>query len=166
MLGTGATPNLSGIVADEWWHRDLGMVLEAVHDADGSVTAKWLHVSGLGDAIDAAHTDAKAVGVALKPRAAVLPLGHRGLSIWYDWRAAKWTTLPSSAPVAWLDDFNRMHPVAEHFHDVWTPLDAARLAQLAQVDDGRAGEVGSEGFGPTFPHDLSTTAVPAKAVTR
>jgi hypothetical protein len=161
LLGTGATPNVSGIVADEWWHRDLGAALESVHDSDGSLSAKWLRVGGLGDAIAAAHGDGKAVGVALKPRAAILPLGHHGLPIWYDWHEVKWA---SSAAPPWLDDYNRTHPIADHVHDVWTPLDATRLAQLAQVDDGRAGEVGGEALGPTFPHDPGATPTPAKAL--
>jgi hypothetical protein len=161
LLGTGATPNISGIVADEWWHRDLGTELESVHDADGSTTAKWLRAKGLADAIDAAHSDAKAVDIAIKPRVAILPLGHHGLSIWYDWRTAQWAS--GSAPT-WLADYNRAHPIGDHFHDVWQPLDATRLAQLAQIDDGRAGEVGADGFGPTFPHDPSATTMPSRAV--
>lgn len=161
LLGTGATPNVSGVVADEWWHRDLAVTLESVHDTDGSITAKWLRVSGLGDAIEAAHGDGKAVDVALKPRAAILPLGHHGLSIWYDWHEVKWA---SSAPPPWLDDYNRTHPISDCLSEVWTPLDATRLAQLAQVDDGRAGEVGGESLGPAFPHDPSKTPAPAKAV--
>jgi hypothetical protein len=161
LLGTGEPPARSGIVADEWWHRDVGEILEATHDADGSVTRKWLRVPGLGDAIAASHTDAKAVDVALKPRAAVLPLGHQGLSIWYDFNHVVWATF---SPPVWLDAWNRDHPISEHLHDVWTPLDQARVIALSGVPDAQPGESGSEGFGATFPHDPQTTKSPGKAL--
>jgi hypothetical protein len=161
LLGTGEPPAVSGIIADEWWHRDLGKTLEAVHGPDGAITARWLRVPALGDAIDAAHRGGKAVDVALKPRAAILPLGRHGLSIWYDPATTQWTTF--QAP-PWLAEYNRAHPISAHLHDVWTPSDPARLAELSGVKDDQPGEAGSEGFGPTFPHDPQTTKQPGKAV--
>lgn len=161
VLGTGETPSKTGIVADEWYHRDVNEVLEATHDVDGSITRKWLRVPGLGDAIAASHTDARAVDVALKPRAAVLPLGHAGLSIWFDSASTTWTSFDHPA---WLDAYNREHPLAARLHDVWEPLDADRLGKLSGITDANAGEVGSEGFGPTFPHDPQKTPKPAKAL--
>jgi hypothetical protein len=161
MLGTGEPPARSGIVADEWWHRDTGEVLEATHDSDGSITSKWLRVPGLGDAVAAAHSDAKAVDVALKPRAAVLPLGHAGLSIWYDFKNTKWAAFH---PPGWLDMYNREHPISAHLHEVWKPLDESRVIALSGVPDAQPGEVGSEGFGATFPHDPQSTKQPAKAL--
>ncbi len=161
LLGTGEAPYHSGIIADDWWHRDLGTVLEATHDADGAVTSKWLRVRGLGDAVARAQTGAKAVDVALKPRAAILPLGHAGLSIWYDAQAGKFTTF---APPPWLEDYNRAHPISPRLHEAWTPLDPAKLAQLSGRTDDEKGEFGSEGFGATFPHDAQQTKHPNKAL--
>ena len=159
LLGTGKASNESGIIADYWWHRELHAILESVHDTDNSVTAKWLRVPGLADAIAFTHSGAKAVDVALKPRSAILPLGHAGLPIWYDPATAQWT---SFSPPAWLADYSRAHPISDHLHDVWTPR--ADVAQLSGVADDRPGEVGSEGFGATFPHDPQATKEPAKAV--
>jgi hypothetical protein len=160
LLGTGEPPARSGILANEWWHRDLGRVLKAVEAEDGSVTAKWLRVPGLGDAV-ATHAGAKAVGVSLKERSAILPLGHSGVAIWYDWKTATMTSLPA---VDWLAEHNRTHPLAPRLHDVWTPLDAASLPALSGVADDRPGEVGEKGFGPTFPHDPAKTKDPNDAV--
>ena len=39
LLGTGEPSATSGILANQWWHRDLGVSLKAVEAADGSVTA-------------------------------------------------------------------------------------------------------------------------------
>lgn len=161
LLGTGAPPARSGILANEWWHRDLHRSLAAVESADGATDASWLRVPGLGDAIAAAGHGAKAVSVSLKARAALLPLGHAGTAIWLDTKTATWTS--STAP-AWLAAWNESHPVSAHLHDVWTPLDAKQLAELAHVEDAQPGEVGVNGFGPTFPHDLGATTDPGKAI--
>ena len=46
----------------------------------------------------------------------------------------------------------------------WEPSDADKLAKLSGIADAQPGEVGSEGFGPTFPHDPQKTPKPAKAL--
>ena len=105
LLGSGEPSARSGILANEWWHRDLGRSLKAVEAADGSETSAWLRVPGLGDSIAAARSGAKAVAVSLKDRAAILLLGHAGLPIWYDPKPSAWRTL--GTPPAWLAAWNR-----------------------------------------------------------
>ncbi len=161
LLGTGEPSAHSGILANRWWHKELGKELGAVEAADGTPTADWLRVNGLGDSIAAAKSGAKAVAVSLEDRAAILPLGHAGTAIWFDTKAQRWTTL--GAPPAWLADYNRTHPVAPRVLQPWTPLDPARLARLSGTTDDQPGEVGDHGFGPTFPHDPSTTKAPGDA---
>jgi hypothetical protein len=158
LLGTGEPPGRTGIIGDMWLHRDLGMALEAVHDADGSVTRKWLRGRGLGDMLEA-HPGAHVVDVALKPRAAVLPIGHRGTSIWYDPTTVRWESFNH---LPWLDAWNAAHPLSERLHEVWTP--SSDVASLANAPDAQPGEVGSEGFGATFPHDPQNTKRPSKAL--
>src|SRR6185369_8992662 len=127
---------------------------------DGTMTNRWLRVPGLGDAIAAAKTGGKAVSVSLKDRAAILPLGHTGTAIWYDSKQIAWTSL---APVPWLAAWNKDHPISAHLHDVWNVL--PETAKLARVADDAPGETGGEkGFGPTFPHELDHTPIPADAV--
>jgi hypothetical protein len=136
-LGTGEPPSVTGIVANQFWNRDAEKLLESVEDLDGSRTTRWLRVPGLGDAIAAAKTGAKAVAVSLKDRAALLPLGHAGLAIWYDRTAVAFT---SNAPRPWLAAHARAHPIPARFAAPWTPLDAARLAQLSGTTDDQPGE--------------------------
>ena len=161
LLGTGEPTARSGIVANEWWHRDAGRVLKSVEGERGEVTATWLRVPGLGDSIEGAHRGGKAVSVSLKDRAAVLPLGHAGTAIWYDPKTVDWQ---STARPPWLADWNRTNPIALHLHDVWTPLDPESLRQLSRRRDYEIGEVGEKGFGATFPHALDRTKAPAEAV--
>jgi hypothetical protein len=191
LLGTGKPPAYSGILGNEWWSRDEDRV---VHSVEADDTTKFLRVPGLGDAVTRGKTGAKAVGIALKDRAARLPLGKHGLALWYDVKTATWTgngdsvgatvagpapsvtplhgvvTGPSTAPSgaapaapphpapaaklpAWLA---KLPPIAPRIV-TWTPLDPTKLATLSGVKDDQAGEVGEKGFGPTFPHDPSTT---------
>ena len=165
LLGTGEPTATSGILANSWWDRDAGAMVESVRDPSGAVTTAHLRVPGLGDAMAAANAararPGKAIAVSLKDRAAILSLGHAGTPIWYDPKAVAWT---STAPPAWLAAYNRAHPIAAHLKDVWTPLDPARLASLTGVADAQPGEVGDKGFGPTFPHDLGATKAPALAI--
>ena len=161
LLGTGAPPSVSGIIGNTWWDRDAQAVVEAVRDAKGVVTTAHLRVPGLGDAMAAANTGGKAIAISLKDRASILPLGHAGTAIWYDAKAIAWTSL---APVPWLGEYNRTHPIKRRLTEVWKPLDAARLATLTGVPDDAIGEVGDKGFGATFPHDPSATKNPAATV--
>jgi hypothetical protein len=161
LLGTGEPPATSGIIGNEWWHRELGKRVRAAEDENGATSSKWLRVPGLGDAIAAANHGAKAVAVSLKNRAAILPLGRAGLAIYYDTETATFTSYRGSP--AWLAEHNRTHAVPPRLVP-WQPLDPARLAKLSGVADAQPGEVGEKGFGPTFPHDPHTTKNPHDAV--
>lgn len=170
LLGSGEPPSASGIIANEWWDRDEQKLVTSVEDPAGGKSAVRLRVPGLGDAIAAANSGAKAVGISLKDRAAILPLGHAGLSIWYDDKQVAFTSIGASSissgstskGAAWLTAYNAAHPISAHLKDVWTPLD--RTPGLAGVADDRSGEVGEEGLGATFPHDLSAVKDPAEAL--
>ena len=165
LLGTGEASAVTGIIGNSWWDRDSQTVVESVRDPKGNVTNAWLRVPGLGDAMAAANASravaGKAVAVSLKDRASILPLGHAGMSIWYDTKTVAWTSLQ---PVPWLADLDRAVPIKPRLKEVWTPLDATKLAQLAGVPDAAPGEVGDKGFGTTFPHDPSATKNPAATV--
>ncbi|HEX5063128.1 MAG TPA: alkaline phosphatase family protein, partial [Kofleriaceae bacterium] len=160
LLGTGRTPDASGIIANEWWNRELNKKQKASEDENGQTSSKWLRVPGLGDAVAAAHTGAKAVAVALKNRAARLPLGHAGTAIYYDAKTASFAS--NGNPTPWLATYNREHPVGPRLVP-WVPLDPVRLEKLSGVPDAQKGEVGEKGFGPTFPHDPNTTKNAADA---
>jgi hypothetical protein len=160
LLGTGEPTSVTGILGNEWWHRDLAKVLKATEALDASVSPEWLEAPALGDSIDAAKSGAKAVAISLKDRASVLPLGRHGTPIWLDGMTHLWTTI--GMPPAWLVAWNQSHPPAPG--SAWTPLDAAKLAQLAGVPDDQPGEIGEHGLGATFPHDPATTKDPAMAI--
>jgi len=160
LIGTGVPTATSGILSNEWWHRDGERMRGSVDGVDGAPSAAWLRVPALGDAMAAAGTRGKAVSVSLKPRAAILVLGKAGLPIWYD---ATTTTFTSRTPPGWLAAHARAHPIAPRL-EPWTPLEPARLAALSGTTDDQRGEVGEQGFGPTFPHAPRATQAPAAAL--
>ena len=155
LLGSGQPPARSGIVANEWWSRELSQVVTATEDAAGLPTSQWLRVSGLGDVVD------KAVGVSLKARAALLPLGHRGLAIYYDGKTGTWRTFGRHAAPPWLATHMRAHPIVPRIQ-TWQA--DPRIAKLAEVADDQPGEVGIKGLGATFPHDPHKTKSATEAV--
>jgi predicted AlkP superfamily pyrophosphatase or phosphodiesterase len=168
LLGSGEPPSASGIISNNWWDRTTESMVGAVEDVTGP-SARWLRVPALGDAMAVANTGGKAVGVSLKDRAAILPLGRAGTAIWYDNKQVAFTGRHLSAihggrGAPWLAEYNRAHPITPRLKQVWTPLDPAKLAALSGREDAGLGEVGEEKFGPTFPHDLGGNPNPASAV--
>ena len=161
-LGTGVTAAAHGIVANEWWRRDLGRSLASVRDASGGATVAELRAPALGDAVAAAGRGGKVVSISLKDRAALLPVGGRATAIWYQAKTVDWVS--TSPTPAWLERWNQTAPVALHLHDVWTPLDAAALARQTGRRDSQVGELGDKGFDASFPHALDRTPTPADAL--
>jgi hypothetical protein len=161
VLGTGAPPATSGILANEWYDRAIGKRLPAVVDERGRRSADRLRVPGLADAIAHANRGGKAVAVSLKDRSAILSLGHAGLPIWYDKNAVAWT---SHEVPRWLAAYNREHPLAKRIHEVWTPLDPESLPTLSGTGDANPGEFGEKKLDATFPHVPDETGDPADAL--
>ncbi len=161
LLGSGQPTSGSGILGNEWYHRDLDRRLHADEAEDGTMSAKWMRVAGLGDSIAHAKSGAKAVAVSLKDRASILPLGHAGLPLWYDKTAVAFTSL---APPGWLATYAAAHPIGARIHEIWEPLDAAALPTLSGTIDAAPGEVGDKHLGATFPHSPDASGDPADAV--
>ena len=162
-LGTGASPRDTGILANDWWRRDVGRELAVVDDGAGGITTRELRVPGIADVLVVASPSSRAVGVALKPRAALLPLGQKaGLAFWYDPERLGWTS--QGARPRWLDELERRHPIKPRLGYTWTPRDAQRLARLTGLGDDLPGELAMHRLGPTFPHVLGTADAPNKAI--
>jgi predicted AlkP superfamily pyrophosphatase or phosphodiesterase len=163
-LGTGAPPSVSGILSNEWWHRDQGREMRAADDPAGGSSAVWLRVDGLADVLTRGRHGAKAVGVALKDRSAILSLGHAGLAVWYDDACPCFVSNAGDAAPPWLAALAAEHPIAPRLADPWIASDPDRLATLSGSPDDAPGELSIPGWTATFPHDLATAPVPAKAV--
>jgi predicted AlkP superfamily pyrophosphatase or phosphodiesterase len=128
---TGATPSISGIVANDWYDREEGMHVTSVSDAKtqllgGSGTGSSpnrLLVSTVGDELKmAGGGKPRVIGVSLKDRAAILPSGHLADgAFWFDVKSGNFVSssfyykeLPG-----WAQEFNAPRPADKYRGMTW-----------------------------------------------
>jgi hypothetical protein len=168
-LATGVSPAVHGIVANAIYDADSGsrwMVDDGKHptlrNPTRFVSPTRLRAETVADIL-AESTDGKAriVGISMKGRSAVLPVGQKPTAaIYYDAVARGMTTSTFYAPKRrlpdWLRDFNKANPV-EPLLQTWEPEDPTRL-------EGHFGPDAREGeMYPAFPHDPREASDPWNA---
>ena len=134
---SGATPSMSGIVANEWYDRALGKNVTSVADyttkllgaapgAEGSSPRRML-VSTVGDEIKMSGQESKVIGVSIKDRSAILPAGHMADgAYWFDNKSAHWVTSTyyKNALPPWVEKLNAAKPSVPSEKADWLPLNA------------------------------------------
>lgn len=100
---SGATPSVSGIIANEWFDRELGRRVTSVSDPktkivggiaglEGSSPRK-LVTSSVADELKMRFPGSHVIGVSIKDRSAILPAGHMAdAAYWYDNDSNHWVT--------------------------------------------------------------------------
>jgi predicted AlkP superfamily pyrophosphatase or phosphodiesterase len=134
---SGATPSMSGIVGNEWYERGLKKSVTSVSDDDTKLVGgvpgaigsspRRLLVSTLGDEIKIQGHPSKVIGISIKDRGAILPVGHMAdAAYWFDADSSRWTTssyFMESLP-EWVKEANASRPNARTLGAVWAPVDA------------------------------------------
>jgi predicted AlkP superfamily pyrophosphatase or phosphodiesterase len=134
---SGATPSVSGIIANEWYDRASGRMVTSVSDpatklvggtdgATGSSPRKLL-ASTVGDELKMHGVESTIIGVSIKDRSAILPAGHMADgAYWYDGDTNRWVTstyyrheLP-----AWVRKLNDEQPYRRYAGIQWLPFGA------------------------------------------
>jgi hypothetical protein len=134
---SGATPSISGIVANEWFDRESGKAVTSVSDPatklvggipgrSGSSPRRML-VSTVPDELKIHNSETKVVSVSIKDRSAILPGGHMADgAYWYDNDSNAWVTssyyrdeLPE-----WAKKLNKEQPSSRYLGVKWLPFDA------------------------------------------
>ena len=133
---SGAPPSVSGIIANEWYDRDLEQSVTSVFDpttrvvggipgAKGSSPNRML-VSTVADEVKIRSNDSKVIGVSIKDRGAILPAGHGAdAAYWYDPDSNHWVTSTfylKDLP-AWVQKLNDEKVYARHLGESWFPFD-------------------------------------------
>lgn len=134
---TGATPSVSGIIANEWYDRQSGRTITSVFDAQTKLVGgipdrpgsspRRLEVSALGDEIKAHDNAAKVISISIKDRSAVLPGGHRADgAYWYDGDSNTWVTSTyyREALPPWAEKANEEKWYQRYLGKQWFPFDA------------------------------------------
>jgi hypothetical protein len=158
-LTTGVTPAVHGIVCNAVY--DPGLAARQTVDdrkhavignADRYLSPTQLRSETVADVLDReSNGKARIVGISIKGRSAVLPVGQKAdIAVFYDAVAHGMTTSTYYAPKgvlpAWLRDFRKANPV-EPLLQLWEPADPGKL-QKHLGPDAWPGEMY-----PTFPHD-------------
>ena len=134
---SGATPSVSGIIANEWFDRESNQSVTSVFDpksklvggvpgAPGSSPRRLL-VSTIGDEIKMHGTESRSIGVSIKDRSAILPVGHMADgAYWYDPDSNHWVTSTyySSELPGWVRKLNDENTYQHYIGAKWLPFDA------------------------------------------
>ncbi len=138
---SGATPSVSGIVGNEWYERDnaqhhpgsvtsvsdpLTKLLGGVPGMTGSSPRRLL-VSTLPDELKMAKRSGRVIGISMKDRSAILPVGHMAnAAYWFDGDSNHFVTSTyymSKLP-EWVQKINDDRPVWKYAGVEWKALDA------------------------------------------
>jgi hypothetical protein len=158
-LTTGVTPAVHGIIGNAVYDPARGSRRtvddgkhQVIGNADRHVSPTQLRAETVADVLHR-ETNGKAriVGMSIKGRSAVLPVGQKAdIAVFYDAVAHAMTTSRYYAPKGrlpeWLRDFRKANPV-EPLLQVWEPADPGWLERQLGPD-ASPGEM----F-PAFPHD-------------
>ena len=130
---SGATPSVSGIIGNEWYDRDEKKRVTSVQDAttkqlgagegvDGNSPRRLL-VDTVGDELKMAHHEkSRVIGISLKDRAAILPVGHAADgAYWFDAVSGSFvsSTYYFSDVPAWVKEFNAGRPGEKYRGVTW-----------------------------------------------
>jgi arylsulfatase A-like enzyme len=134
---TGAPPSISGIIGNEWYdrasHRSVTSVFDpkskmvgGVPGSEGSSPRRLL-VSTVSDELKMHGVESKSIGVSIKDRGAILPVGHMADgAYWYDNDSNHWVTstyyqaeLPD-----WVQKLNGERGYRRYLGAKWLPFDA------------------------------------------
>ena len=134
---SGATPSVSGIIANEWYDRETAQTITSVFDPRTKLVGgilgrpgaspRRMLVSTIGDELKMQAIGSKVVSISIKDRSAVLPGGHMADgAYWYDPDSNAWVTsnyyrdtLPD-----WAVKVNKEQPYSRYIGASWLPLDA------------------------------------------
>lgn len=153
---SGATPSISGIVGNEWFDRETARQVTSVSDENtlllGATTKRSgssprrLSVSTLGDELKMANgSRSKVIGVSIKDRAAILPVGRMANgAFWFDSATGNFvssTFYYSDGLPAWAEKFNASRTVDHYLSKQWLPFDAKPGAKAYRTLGAKADKV-------------------------
>ena len=150
---SGATPSVSGIIANEWYDpddayaaREIRGIVTSVMDGStqllgglpGAIgsSPRRLLVSTVGDELKMAGKAAKVIGISIKDRSSILPSGHMAdAAYWLDILPDAYTKVGGSYHFVsstyymkelpeWVAAINRDEPKRKYENAEWLPVDA------------------------------------------
>ena len=164
---TGTTPNNHGIIANEWYDRNLNREINCVEDSTvksvgtdskyGKSSPKNLLAFTITDQLKLTYKKSKVISVSIKNRSAILPGGHLSDgSYWFDYASGKFITssyfkmdLPK-----WVSDFNAEDQVKNYLDQTWKTLLPIDQYTESEMDNSPYEVLLKTKKSPEFPYDL------------
>lgn len=165
---TGTTPNNHGIVGNNWFDKTTSKSIYCVDDDDfktvgskkgGKKSPSRLKVTTISDQLHLAQVNkGKVIGISLKDRAAILPVGHSANgAYWFkgkkDGKFITSTYYMDELP-NWVTNFNTSNKVANYLSKPWNTLYDINTYTESIEDDNVYEKPVKGGDKVTFPHDL------------
>lgn len=164
---TGTTPATHGIIANNWYVRNLGRMIYCAEDStvsavggsveSGNISPRNMYSTTISDELRfASNKRSKVVGIAIKDRGASLPAGHLGDAYWFDSKTGEFMTstyyhekLPN-----WVADFNKKALPKKYLSKKWETLFPINtyIQSITDNNDFEGPFIGMETT--SFPHDL------------
>ncbi len=164
---TGTTPENHGIVANEWFDRNINEVINCVDDKtvstvgstsnNGMRSPKNLKTNTISDQLKMTYPDAKVISMSIKDRGAILPGGHLSDgSYWYDASTGRFitSTFFTNKLPEWVQNFNDQGQVDQYLQQKWIPLLDISAYSESGPDDSPYEVLLPGKTSPTFPYDL------------
>lgn len=168
-ISTGALPATHGLILNAWYDRESAKLVTCTEDPSAQTISYGAPVRGgnsplrlelptLADELRAqSGGKTRVVTMAVKARAAIMLAGHvSDATTWYDAGAGAWATTSAfaKAPVPFMENFIKTHPVERDFGKEWTRA----LPESAYLnEDAGIGEKPPAGWTATFPHSLKSS---------
>lgn len=165
---TGSVPAYHGIVANDRYDRATRKSIYCVRDTTvsgvGSATAQsapsQLLATTLADEIER-RTDGrgKTIGVALKDRSSVLPIGRTGdAAYWFSGNNFATSTWYMKELPRWVSEFNARKLPEKYIDRTWEPLLAIEKYHQVLPDENPYEQPLTSGAKSSFPYDLAQLA--------
>ncbi|HEV2799698.1 MAG TPA: alkaline phosphatase family protein [Pyrinomonadaceae bacterium] len=182
---TGAWPAETGIIANDWYDREVGCIVSNASDPEDKYTencrpdpqrARWklfgggtgerassprrLIASTLGDEIRLVNARSKVIGISVKDRGATLPAGrHANAAYWFSPFTGNMVTSNyyfNELP-AWVGRYNAARPADKFCGAEWTRLlkDTTEYERRAGADAPPWENIGTTSDTNTFPHRVA-----------
>ncbi|MBM3796495.1 MAG: alkaline phosphatase family protein [Acidobacteria bacterium] len=178
---SGATPSLSGIVGNEWYDRATRKQVTSVSDpatkllggpadAAGSSPHRLL-VSTVADELKMARPGAKSIGISIKDRSAILPIGRTGNgAFWFDNKTGNFVSSTFYFPElpAWVRSFNEARAADRYLGRDWTSFEDPKTAPFEKMPEARDEKYWAEmqrtPFGNEILEELAERAIEAEGL--
>jgi predicted AlkP superfamily pyrophosphatase or phosphodiesterase len=175
---SGALPSITGIVENEWWDptartpedklgsditsvQDIGTTLLGAGDTKRiGASPRRLLASTIGDELRMASPESKTIGISLKDRSAILPLGHSAnAAYWFDSRSGSFVSSSyyfdsGKGLPEWVAKYNAGRPADRWVGKPWLPIDEPNGKPLLTLPSPLGPKYYEELTYTTFGNDL------------